>query len=351
MIILVAPVATNRYTGGHLVNDRLAGDPRVRLLQISSLDEAATPIARMTEAADRVTAAADGTVIVVDSLFLPDTAGIRTLRDRAVGPIGLMAHSLPSLIPGAPVANRRGDLEFERASLALFDFAVVPSEFMLQALTRRGFPPGRAFQIAPAPIVDGRCVTAGRRRHEGEPVRILTIANWSPSKGIDAAWRAVQQSSDIDWRWTIIGAWDRSEFGRRLRDDIAAGGPADRIEIRSTVRPDELHEAYHSADLFVLPSTMESYGLVFAEALTHGLPILAASAGAVPEVVGDAAVLTAAGDADGLAGELRRLMIDGRERERLSGLARERASVMPVWPQVRERFVAAAQTTAVTRTR
>ncbi|MEE8441479.1 MAG: hypothetical protein V3S41_07150, partial [Spirochaetia bacterium] len=132
MIILVAPVASNRYTGGHLVNDRLADDPRVKLLHAPSLNEAANLIAQVTDAADQM--------VVVDSLFLSDTTGLHTLRAHIVGAVGLLAHSLASLIPGDPVATRRGILESERASLPLFDFAIVPSKFMLRALTRRGFP-------------------------------------------------------------------------------------------------------------------------------------------------------------------------------------------------------------------
>jgi len=118
---------------------------------------------------------------------------------------------------------------------------------------------------------------------------------------------------------------------------------ANRVDIRPTVRPETLHDAYHSADLFVLPSLMESYGLVFAEAITHGLPILATAAAAVPEVLGGGAILTSAGDEAGLVRELRRLITDGGERGRLSQLAREHATNFPDWQQARRQFVAAVE--------
>jgi len=335
VINLVAPVPLNPYTGGHLVNDRLAEDSRVRVLHASSLADATNFLARTTEA-----------IVIVDSLFLPDTVGLHAIRECAGEPVGLMAHSLPSLVPGPTPVDRRRMLDAERASLALFDFAIAPSEFMVRALVRRGLPPERTSQVTPAPIVDGR---DARRTHgttdsqTDGPVQILTIANWSPSKGIDTVWTALQKHSGLEWHWTIIGAWNSSAFGRRLHGEISASPMANRVDIRPTVRPETLHDAYHSADLFVLPSLMESYGLVFAEAITHGLPILAAAAAAVPEVLGGAAILTVAGDEAGLARELRRLITDRKKRERLSQLAREHATDYPDWQQVRRQFVAAVE--------
>jgi len=138
VINLVAPVPRNPYTGGHLVNDRLAEDSRVRVLYASSLADATNLLTRTAQP-----------IVIVDSLFLPDTAGLHAIRECAGGSVGLIAHSLPSLIPGPTSVDRCGMLDTERASLALFDFAIAPSEFMVRALVRRGLPRERAFQVTP----------------------------------------------------------------------------------------------------------------------------------------------------------------------------------------------------------
>jgi glycosyltransferase involved in cell wall biosynthesis len=344
--LLLAPVPGNRYTGGHLVNDRLSRDSRVQLVHVTSLDEAAAILSGRTVAENDLP-------IVIDSLFLDDPEGVRILKGSGVAPVGLVAHSLPSLLAGAGIADRLTSLCREKETLALFDFAVAPSRFMMRALTRRGMNPSDVVQIAPAPIVDGRMSThISRRPPNGvtgsdDTVRILTIANWSPFKGIDAAWSALKENADLPWEWQLIGQCDHSSFGRRLHADITTSALAGRVHVMESAPPEALQDTYHAADIFLLPSSMESYGLVFAEAISFGLPVVAVGAAAVPEVLGDCALLVSAGDDQALARNLRRVLTDPGERGRLSGRASDRAAGLPEWKQVCDRFVDATQWAAV----
>ncbi|MGZ5844855.1 MAG: glycosyltransferase, partial [Xanthobacteraceae bacterium] len=87
---------------------------------------------------------------------------------------------------------------------------------------------------------------------------------------------------------------------------------------------------YASADLFVLPSRFEGYGMAYAEAIAHGVPVIGTNAGAIPETVPvDAGVLVPPDDVDILAATLQRLMDNPAERERLAAGAR--ATAFPSW--------------------
>jgi glycosyltransferase involved in cell wall biosynthesis len=91
-------------------------------------------------------------------------------------------------------------------------------------------------------------------------------------------------------------------------------------------------EELQQADLFVLPSRFEGYGMVFAEALAVGLPIVAARAGAVPDVVpAQAGVLVPPDDAPALAAALRTLLTNPRQRQAMQLAAQQAAAQLPSW--------------------
>jgi glycosyltransferase involved in cell wall biosynthesis len=93
-----------------------------------------------------------------------------------------------------------------------------------------------------------------------------------------------------------------------------------------------LGAAYAAADLFVLPSWYEGYGIVYAEALAHGLPIIACDVGPVPGLVGaEAATLLPPGEIGALSGALDLLLEDPALRSRMSAAARRRADYLPRW--------------------
>src|SRR5439155_21666989 len=94
----------------------------------------------------------------------------------------------------------------------------------------------------------------------------------------------------------------------------------------------ELPAEYRTADCFVLPSFHEGYGMAFAEALSHGLPVVAARAGAVPSTVPESAgVLMPPGDVAALAAALRRIITEPDLRGRLAAGALAAGARLPDW--------------------
>jgi glycosyltransferase involved in cell wall biosynthesis len=103
-----------------------------------------------------------------------------------------------------------------------------------------------------------------------------------------------------------------------------------------------LSAAYRAAHIFVLPSYEEGYGMVYAEALAHGLPVIATTAGAIPETVpANAALLVRPGDAVALRNALRQIITDVNLRERLAAFAALAAKALPDWPAAVRAWAAA----------
>jgi glycosyltransferase involved in cell wall biosynthesis len=112
------------------------------------------------------------------------------------------------------------------------------------------------------------------------------------------------------------------------------------ISVRGPVSDAALAAAYAAADVFVLPSRYEGYGVVYAEALAYGLPVVACDVGPVPELLGDeAALLVPPKDVEALSGVLDLLLGDAGLRSRMSAAARRRARELPRWEETSAGFL------------
>jgi glycosyltransferase involved in cell wall biosynthesis len=117
-----------------------------------------------------------------------------------------------------------------------------------------------------------------------------------------------------------------------------------RVALRGELVGYALDAAYDRADVFVLASFLEGYGMAHAEALARGLPIVTTAAGAVTITVpSDAALLVPAGDRDALAGALARIVDDAALREGLKRGACRARERLPTWDDAGELFAQALE--------
>ena len=100
---------------------------------------------------------------------------------------------------------------------------------------------------------------------------------------------------------------------------------AGRVELTGYVPPAERAALYRRAIVFVMPSFTEGFGIPVLEAMTTGVPVVAANRGALPEAVGSAGRLFDAEDAEALAQHLQHLLTDPAERRRITGLGQAHA--------------------------
>jgi glycosyltransferase involved in cell wall biosynthesis len=105
-----------------------------------------------------------------------------------------------------------------------------------------------------------------------------------------------------------------------------------------------LELCYDAADVFVLATLQETYGMAVAEALAHGLPVVSTTTGAIPTLVGrDAGLLVPPGDVDALAEALSRIILDGRLRAGLASGARRVRETLPTWEDAAAAMAAALE--------
>jgi glycosyltransferase involved in cell wall biosynthesis len=176
--------------------------------------------------------------------------------------------------------------------------------------------------------------------------RLLCVGAVVPHKGHDLLLDALRGIAQPPWRCTVVGPLDRDPpFVARLRRRSADSGLADRICFAGPRVGEELCRQYRTADVLVLPSRLEAYGMVVTEALAVGLPVIAAAVGGVPEALGRTAagrpgVLVPPDDADALGEALGTWLRDAGLRAHLRRAARERRQALEGWEATARRVAA-----------
>ena len=155
--------------------------------------------------------------------------------------------------------------------------------------------------------------------------------------------RALERVRALPWQCTLIGSASRDPgYADEIAGLVRRAGLEDRIRVAGECADAALLEAYAAADLFVLPSHYEGYGMVVAEAIAAGLPVLATSGGALAATLPPGAgVHVPPGDVDALAGTLAELIGDRSRRLCLRDGARLARASLRSWTQAGEAFAAA----------
>jgi glycosyltransferase involved in cell wall biosynthesis len=134
----------------------------------------------------------------------------------------------------------------------------------------------------------------------------------------------------------------RTDVDRRYATRVEALLPplGDRVVVHGPLPKERLASMYLAADAFVLPSFVETYGTVYAEAMSAGLPVIGWAAGNLPHLAEDGAsgLIVPAGDTGRLTGALARIAEDDALRDRLANGATERAESFPTWDETADLF-------------
>ena len=264
-----------------------------------------------------------------------------TLPDGAIVLLdGLVASAVPDVL--VPLADRLRqvilvhmpvDGRAEGEVLAAARTVIGTSEWArLHLIERYGLPAGHVHAappgVDPAPLAPGSA--AG--------TELLCVAAVTAHKGHDVLVEALAKVADRPWRCLCVGPLGREpEFVERLGRQIDGYGLTERIRLAGPRTGDRLDATYAGADLLVLPSRGESYGMVIVEALARGIPVLATASRGLPEAVGRApdgsrpGLLVEPGDPASLAGALARWLDDADLRERLRRSAHGRRTGLTGW--------------------
>jgi glycosyltransferase involved in cell wall biosynthesis len=216
----------------------------------------------------------------------------------------------------------------ERRALAAVDLVVATGRATVAALAAYGVEPDRIVVVEPgadrAPLARGS---------GGSPMELLCVATANPGKGHDILFRALAAVPHRNWRLTCVGSLDRHPpTVERLRALLREYDLTEQVSLVGEQDLAGLSAFYDKADLFVLATLHETYGMAVAEALAHGLPVISTTTGAIADLVGDdAGLLVPPGDVAALAGALSSVLGDARVREQLAGGARRVRDRLPTW--------------------
>lgn len=268
----------------------------------------------------------DGAAVLLDGLVAAAVPEVLVPHARRLRLVVLVHQPLAEVA----AAFRDGEARALAAAVAV----VVTSEWArTRLLDRYPLAPDRVRVAAPgtdpAPPVPG---SPGGGN-------LLCVAALAPHKGHDLLVRALATVPEQPWTAVFVGPLDRDpQFVAGLRRQLDGYGLAGRVRLAGTRTGAELAAAYAAADLLVLASRKETYGMVVTEALARGLPVLASAAGGVPEALGRApdgtvpGLLVPPGDVPALAVALRDWLRDAGLRARLRDAAHARRTTLAGWP-------------------
>jgi glycosyltransferase involved in cell wall biosynthesis len=284
-----------------------------------------------------------GRAIVIDGLalgVLPDAAERLHLRN----PLVALVHHPLAMESGLTAQQSDEFRVSERTALAAASHIIVTSD-------------ATARQLAAEYGVDTERITVARPGNDLGPmsqgsrdgiVRLLSVGALVRRKGFDVLVGALATLADLPWRLTIAGDRGRDpKTSAQLDADIARHELGGRIELLGAVLPEKLATLYEVSDLFVLASRFEGYGMAYAEAIAHGLPVIGTNAGAIPDTVpAGAGILVSPDDVGALAAALRQTIENPQHRRRLAASARQAASQLPTWQDSANLFSRALEAVA-----
>ena len=228
----------------------------------------------------------------------------------------------------------------ERRALAAACLVVVTSGATAGALSRFDVGPDRIAIVEPGTDP----APPSRGSHDGL-VRLLCVASLIPRKGHEVLVEALAGLKDRRWHLTCAGSVERdAQTTSRVRAMLTEYQILDRVTFTGDLHQGDLDREYDAADVFVLPTFHEGFGMVVSEALARGLPVVSTPTGGIAELVGaDAGILVPAGNVAELAGALKLLIDDEALRLRLAAGARRVRDRLAGWDVAARRMSAALE--------
>jgi glycosyltransferase involved in cell wall biosynthesis len=231
--------------------------------------------------------------------------------------------------------GRAADLDvLERRTLRAVPAVVATSRWAACRLAaHHGITPDRMHVAVPgadaAPLATGSDDGASR---------LLCVAAVTPRKGQHRLVEALASVTDLPWSLVCAGGLGQAPgYVARLRELIGRSGLGDRVRLTGPQAGAELDASYAAADVLVLASYAETYGMVATEALARGVPVIATHVGGLPEAVGKTSdgsvpgILVAPDEPAGLTAALRDWLGEADLRRRLTAAARRRRAELDDW--------------------
>jgi len=333
----VVPGDLETRTGGYEYDRRIIAGLRalgwtVDVVQLADGFPQPTTPAR-AHAARALAAIPDRATVIVDGLALgalPDEAAAHAARLTIVA---LVHHPLAAEA-GLDAAAAAALHDSERRALAFARRVVVTSRRTAGTLAGYDVPADRIVVVEPgtdaAPLAHAQLSAVSSQL---SAISLLCVATITARKNHELLIRAAASIPARNWRLTCAGSLDRdSPTVSRVRALVRELNLEDRVTLAGDLDAVRLSAEYARADVFVLPTLYEGYGMAIAEALARGLPIVSTATGAISELVSDGAGLVVPpGDAAAFTAALARVVTDDALRAQLAAGARRARARLPTW--------------------
>lgn len=338
--VFLVPGSLKALTGGSIYDRRMVEGLRGRgwRVEVHELDSSFPEPrpAALADAARVLSKIADSEVVVVDGLAFGAMPDVLEPHQKRLNFVAIV-HMPLALEFGidAAVADWRGEQELR--ALRIARAVIVTGRATIDALSQMG----HAF---PAPVlIEPGCDTAQLARgSETGTVRLLCVAAVTSGKGHEALIRAL---TEVDGGWTLVcaGSLTRdTQTACRLAELVESSSMRHRVRMTGELTPGQLAAEYDRADVFVLNTRFETYGMAVSEAIAHGLPVVSTRTGAIPDLAGtEAGLLVPVGDEKALRAALATMVADAHARARYrEGAARARSRLQP-WNTAADRLAVA----------
>ncbi|WP_420335497.1 glycosyltransferase family 4 protein [Roseibium sp.] len=279
----------------------------------------------------------DGAQLVVDGLafgVLPEAAAAISGR---LDLCALVHHPL-CRETGVSEAQASSLLESERKALAQARHIIVTSHATAaQVEDLFGAENDRITVVLP-----GTAKQEFAARQPSGKLRLLSVGTVVRRKGYDLLFSALGDLKENDWHLDIVGGLDADPLCHaELLEQLSVLGLTDRVTFKGAIAPEDLSGFYRGADVFVLASRYEGYGMAYTEALAHGLPVIGSGGGAVADTLPKgAAIYCGTEDTEKLRSALKLLITDERKRLDMAAAARAAAAGLPDWKDAAAKFAA-----------
>jgi glycosyltransferase involved in cell wall biosynthesis len=335
LIYFLVPGDINNLTGGYAYDRRLLTElhelgVNVQLILLSG--SFPNPDAgALDDASAKLASIANDSVVIVDGLAFGVMAELAQQHAERLKLIALCHHPL-ALETGLNAPQQQSLQASEQRALASARGVVVTSENTARILKQEFFVPFDKIALA-LPGTDKQAFASC----EGQPPVLLTVATLTRRKAHDLLIDALAQLKHLPWQARFVGGEHFDpEWTNYLRSKVISYALENRILFLGNHQ--DISSEYLNADIFVLPSLFEGYGMAFAEALSFGLPIIAAHTGAVPNLVpATAGILVPPANVHALAHSIAQLLNDSVKRKQLQLGAQQAAQDLPSWKNTAEK--------------